>query len=205
MSTKLRPGEADAIASVDFSVHDIESAPAEARSDLEATQRAFGMIPNLEGVMAGAPALLASYAFAWERFDSTSLTPVERQVVYQTANFENDCEYCVPWHSFLAEKAGMSMEDVAALREGAPLGDARLEALRVFARALIHARGRIAPAALEAFYAAGYGPQQALEVVLGIAIKTMSNYTNAIAGTPLDKAMRRLAWTKPRIPMRTGG
>jgi AhpD family alkylhydroperoxidase len=70
------------------------------------------MIPNLERVMANAPALLATYSFGWEVFDETSLSPVERQIVYQTANFENECNYCVPWHTLLVKQAGADTETV---------------------------------------------------------------------------------------------
>ena len=185
-----------------FPLHDETSAPEPAREALAATKSNFGMIPNLERVMASAPALLAAYSGAWDLFDTTTFSPVERQVVYQTANFENECEYCVPWHSFLAKKAEMEPQDVESLRSGKQLSDTKLESLRRFARQLIHNRGKVAPSDLEAFFEAGYGPQQALEVVLGLAIKTMSNFTNSIAGTPLDSAMKPLAWSKPKIPMR---
>jgi alkylhydroperoxidase family enzyme len=66
---------------------------------------------------------------------------------------------------------------------------------------LILNRGKITEAELNTFFAEGYSPQQALEVILGIAVKTMSNYTNSIAGTPLDKAVERLRWKKPVISM----
>ncbi|WP_420810229.1 carboxymuconolactone decarboxylase family protein [Erythrobacter colymbi] len=68
--------------------------------------------------MANAPALLATYSFGWEVFDETSLSPVERQIVYQTANFENECNYCVPWHTLLVKQAGADTETVEALRRG---------------------------------------------------------------------------------------
>jgi AhpD family alkylhydroperoxidase len=152
--------------------------------------------------MAQAPALLAAYSAGWDLFDTSSLSPVERQVVYQASNFENACAYCVPWHSLLAERAGLEDTDVQALRDGAPLTDARLEALRVFARQLLLQRGKVSRSDLEAFFAAGYTPQQALEVVLGLAVKTMSNFTNSIAGTPLDEPVRSRAWNKPKIVMR---
>jgi uncharacterized peroxidase-related enzyme len=185
-----------------YPLHDETTAPEAARSALAATKRNFGMIPNLERVMASTPALLRAYCAAEELFDTTSLTPIERQVVYQTANFENECDYCVPWHTYLSKQAKMDPKDVEALRSGAPLGDGKLEALRAFARRLIHTRGKISPADLAAFIEAGYGESQALEVVLGLAVKTMSNYTNSIAGTPLDAAVQSLAWRKPRIAMR---
>ncbi len=40
---------------------------------------------------------------------------------------------------------------------------------------------------IAAFLAAGYSQLQVLEVILGIAVKVIHNYTNHIAKTPLDK------------------
>lgn len=185
-----------------FPIHTPESAPEASRPGLERTQHSFGMIPNLEAVMASAPALLQAYSSLWSLFDETSLSPVERQVVYQSVNFENGCEYCVPWHSLLSEQAGMSESDIGALRDGRAMSDPRLEALRGFTRTLLLQRGKLAQADLDAFLEAGYEPQQALEVILGIAIKTMSNFTNSIAGTPLDKAVADRRWRRPLVPMR---
>ena len=183
-------------------LHDEASAPEAARASLESTKRNFGMIPNLERTMASAPPLLKGYATLWDLFDETTLTPQERQIVYLVANYENECDYCVPWHSLLAQKAGLDEDTIGALRNGAPLPDTRNEALAQFTRHLITNRGNVSTAQLRAFEAAGFSEVQALEVVLGLAVKTMSNFTNSIAGTPLDKAVKHLAWHKPRIRMR---
>ncbi|MEM8839341.1 MAG: carboxymuconolactone decarboxylase family protein [Pseudomonadota bacterium] len=189
---------------MNFVLHDETTAPEKSRDGLAATRKNFGMIPNLERVMASAPPLLSGYSTLWDLFDETTLTSVERQVVYLTANFENECDYCVPWHSFLAKQAGMSDTEIENLRNGAKLDDPKLDALSRFARSLIANRGKIANADLEAFFAAGYGDVQALEVVLGLAVKVMSNYTNSIAGTPLDSEVKSLGWKKPKIAMREG-
>ena len=186
-----------------FPLHDETTAPEAAQPGLAATRANFGMIPNLERVMASAPPLLQGYSNLWNLFDETTLTPIERQIVYMTANYENECDYCVPWHSLLARKAGMPSTEIEALRMGAGLSDVKLEALRAFARALIANRGKISQAELNAFLEAGYSEVNALEVVLGLAVKTMSNYTNSIAGTPLDQTVQQLAWHKPKIVMRT--
>jgi len=167
----------------------LEDAPATSVPYLEAAQKAFGLIPNVEQVMAQAPSLLGSYMTAWDLFDETSLNPAERQIVYQTANFENNCEYCTPWHTILAENAGLSADDVEALRNGDTLSDPKQEALRLFTRALARTSGSIEPAA----------EQSALEVVQGLAVKLMSNYTNSIAQTPLDEAAQSKAWKKPSL------
>lgn len=150
--------------------------------------------------MASAPPLLRAYVQLWELFDETSFTPIERQVVYQTANYENNCTYCVPWHTWLSQQTGMDPAVSEALRQGQPLPDPRLEALRIFTTSLIEDRGHPSPEIKEAFFAAGWEPHHALEAILGLAVKLMSNYTNGVAGTPLDAVMKPFAWTKP-----TGG
>lgn len=182
-----------------FPLHDETSAPEPARDTLALVRADFGMIPNLERVMASAPALLKAYASAWALYESVSLTPAERQVVYMTANVENHCAYCVAWHSLLAERAGLSADAIERLRQGADLTDARLAALQRFTRAMIHTRGNPLRADLDAFLHAGFEPHQALEVVLGLAIKTMSNSTNGLTGTPLDRAVQPRAWTRPGL------
>ena len=136
---------------------------------------------------------------AWDQFGETSFTPVEQQIIYLTVNFENNCQYCVPWHSIIAESVGMPQLDIDALRNGAQLQEKKQEALRVFTRNIIRTQGSIAPAELKEFLDAGYNQQHVLEVILGIAIKVMSNYTNSIAQTPLDKEAQSKVWTKPSL------
>ena len=180
-----------------FKLLDEQSAPAAARPILEKTRQEFKMIPNLERTMALAPALLESYSRTWTLFAETSLSAVEQQIVYQTVNFENECNYCVPWHTLLCQQAGMAEDEIEALRNGTSLPDPRHEQLRRFTRALVRSNGRVAESDMDAFSEAGYTPRHALEVVLGIAIKTMSNYTNAIAGTELDPVVEKYRWQKP--------
>ena len=57
--------------------------------------------------------------------------------------------------------------------------------------------GQITTGAFEAFIEAGYTMQNALEVIMGIAIKTMSNFTNSVVGPPLDDAVKAYKWKKP--------
>jgi len=87
-------------------------------------------------------------------------------------------------------------EVVAAIREDRPIADPALEALRRFTVAVVRSRGYSSAAETRDFLAAGHGPQQVLEVVLGVGMKTLSNYANHIAGTPLDAAFGAGAWSK---------
>ncbi|QDG79790.1 carboxymuconolactone decarboxylase family protein [Labrenzia sp. PHM005] len=182
-----------------FNLYTIETAPDASKEHLASAKATFGLIPNVEAVMAQAPALLGTYMTGWDLFGETSLSAAEQQIVYQTANFENNCGYCMPWHTILSEKAGLSKTDVEALRNGASLSDRKQEALRLFTRDLVRTNGNIAPASLVAFFADGYDQRSALEVILGLSIKLMSNYTNAIAQTPLDEAASHKKWQKPHL------
>ena len=187
---------------MNFPLHDETTAPEAGREGLAATRKNFGMIPNLEKVMASAPPLLKGYAALWDLFDETTLSPIEQQIVYLTANYENECDYCMPWHTLLAKKVRMDARSIEALRTGARLPDQKLEALRTFARTLIANRGKVSQAELDAFFAVGYTEVQAMEVILGLAVKLMSNYTNSIAGTPLDREVEQFRWKKSKIAMR---
>lgn len=188
-----------------FPLLDETTAPEGALEALATTKKNFGMIPNVEKVMALAPQLLSGYAHMWDLFETTTLTPVERQVVYMTANFENECGYCVPWHSMLAKNAGIKPSQVEALRSAAPLADPKLEVLRGFTRSLIANRGKVSEADLQVFFNVGYSDVQVLEVILALSIKLISNYTNSVAGTPLDKEVEVLRWKKPVIQERVDG
>lgn len=179
-----------------YTIHTADNAPEGARDILEATRKTFGFVPNLLGCMANAPALLEAYTTLARIFDETSFTPVERQVVLLTVSSENRCGYCVAAHSVIAEMQRVPGDVVDAIRESRPIADTQLEALRRFAAAVVTSRGWPPQEDTNAFFAAGYGPQQVLEVVLGVGMKTLSNYTNHLAGTPLDAPFTKAAWSK---------
>ena len=184
---------------MEFTIHTLETAPEASKAALIHAKETFGIIPNLEGILAEAPAALKGGMALWDLFATSSLTPVEQQIVYLTANYEHDCRYCMAAHSGLAKTIGMASEDIDALRNGKPLTDPKLQALRLFTQRAIAARGWLEDREIEEFLAAGYTKQQVLEVILGIAVKIIHNYTNHIAKTPLDKAFQPYVWSKPVV------
>jgi len=103
---------------MDFTIYTAETAPEDSKSALITAKEVFGFIPNLEGICAEAPALLKAGMALWDLFSTTSFSPIEQQVVYLAANYENECHYCMAAHSGLAKMIGMSPEDIEALRNG---------------------------------------------------------------------------------------
>lgn len=180
-----------------FTTHTIESAPEASRPLLESANKQLGFVPNLYGNLAEAPVALKSYFDLSAAFDKTSLDPVARQVVLLTASVENGCEFCVAAHSVIARNMVKAPDAVVdAVRDRKPIPDEKLEALSSFTRTVVRERGWATGASLQAFLDAGWTKQQALEVVLGVAMKTLSNYANHLTGTETNEQFASEAWNK---------
>jgi len=181
----------------DFPFHEKQDAPEDAQPLLEKAEQKYGFVPNILKGMSEAPALLEGYMTLSGLFDQTSLSPVERQVVLLAVSHENGCPYCMAAHSAAAKMAEAPDEVIAALREDKPLPDDKLETLRNFTRIVVESRGNPDDKDIEALLEAGYSKRTVLEVILGVGMKTLSNYTNHILDTPLDQAFEPMAWTPP--------
>ncbi len=180
-----------------FDFHTIESAPQAAKPALEGAQNSLGFVPSLYAGMAEAPAVLNAYLQLGEQFGSTSLSAAEQQVVSIAASVENGCEFCVAAHSFIARNvAKLDEGDIQALRANGQLPNERHQALAEFTRLVVRQRGWVADEAVQAFVAAGFTKAQVLEVVLGVTMKTLSNYANHLLSTPLDAAFAQDEWHK---------
>ncbi len=179
-----------------YDVHTTQSAPEGAKTTLSAAEKAYGFLPNLLGVMAEAPALVKGYVTLSKIFEETSFSPAERQVILLTTSYENECGYCMAAHSAIAGMQQVPQGVIQAIRSGKAIADGKLEALRRFTANIVKTRGWPTEAEVNAFHAAGYSKAQVLEVVLGVGLKTLSNYANHVAETPLDAAFKPLAWSK---------
>jgi AhpD family alkylhydroperoxidase len=178
-----------------FPVHSRESAPEAAHATLDAVASMFGFVPNLIGVMATSPALAEAYVALSGIFEKSGLTPTERQVVLLTVSHFHECRYCMAAHSMIADMQQVPVDVVEAIRTDSPITDAKLEALRLYVKRLIEQRGWINEAEMNEFLAAGYEPSHALDVLVGIGQKTLSNFTNHIANTPVDTAFEKHTWS----------
>ena len=180
-----------------FTQHTIETAPDSARPFLEAAKNAYSFVPNLLGNMAAAPALLEGYMTLAGIFEKTDLSETERQIILMTNNRLNGCTYCMAAHTTISQMSKVPDDVIEALRNGTPIADPKLEALRTFAAIVNEKRGWVEQDKIDAFIAAGYSEQSVLEVILGTSLKIMSNYTNHTTQTRLDEAFAPNAWTDP--------
>lgn len=165
-----------------FTKHDATTAPAEAAAVLSVAKERYGFVPNLAAYVAESPLVLAAVLKLSEQFDRTTLSTQEQQLVLLTVSALNGCSYCRTAHTALGKMANISNETLRAIIAFEPLNDPRLEALRRFTQALVEEKGWLNEQAIEDFLAAGFSKAQVFEVVLGVALKTITNYSNHLAG-----------------------
>ncbi|MGE3512910.1 MAG: carboxymuconolactone decarboxylase family protein [Vicinamibacterales bacterium] len=175
----------------------VGDAGATAAPILEEARNQLGFVPNMYAVMANSPGALRTYLDGYNRFRKDSgFGAVEQEVVFLTISRSNGCEYCMAAHSTIADlMSKVPPEVTAAIREGQAIPDARLAALAQFTDVMLDSRGRPSPAAVATFLAAGYEERHVLEIILAIAVKTISNYSNHVFHTPVDGMFAERSWT----------
>ena len=167
----------------------IATAPEASRPALEKVQKSLGFIPNLMAILANNPTVLEGYLALGAVFEKGSFTPRERQIILLAASLENNCNYCAAAHSAIAKGVLRTPSEVIeAVHNNTPVPDAKLNALVSLVRELVRERGYAKDKTIQKFLAAGYNNEQVMELLLGIALKTISNYLDHISPTPLDHA-----------------
>lgn len=177
-----------------FTIHNLDSVPEQSKATLEKVSKQYGMIPNLLGVLAEAPGALNAYLQLHQLFSQSSFDAEELTVVWQTINVEHACTYCVPAHTGIAHamKVDSALND--ALRNKEAMPNEKLQVLHETTLIMVRERGHLSEQQKQRFFAAGYNQRHLLEIVLGLSQKVISNYTNHLAETPVDKVYEKFAW-----------
>lgn len=166
---------------------------------LETTQKNMGMVPNMYRAMANFPALLDTYQHGYQQIrENSGFSAIEQEILFLSISRENGCRYCVAAHSFIADSMSKMPRVVTdAIRDGEPIPDAKLEALRRLTQKMVASRGNPATEDAEAFLNAGYSEEQILGIILAIGVKVFSNYTNHLFDTKVDEAFAKRSWSEP--------
>ncbi|MFJ9845852.1 carboxymuconolactone decarboxylase family protein [Kitasatospora sp. NPDC101155] len=178
----------------EFIRHDLSSVPEKSRPIMENTAKGFGFIPAPVALMAESPELLEGFMTGNGLFNKTTLSPLEREVLILTMATRVECHYCVSMHSAMLTRQGADQKLIGALRTRTPLEDPKLEAMRVFTLAVMDGYGHVSPETMDAFLGAGYTRRNALEVVLGLGVYTISTYANRMTEAPLDEPFKAFEW-----------
>lgn len=182
-----------------FNLHTAESAPPRSQELLRRVESGFGFLPTLFAKLAESASALAAYLDLRTHFEKCSLSPIEQQVVALATCVENESTFCTSAHSYAARHvAGMAEADIEALRTRQALPDAKLNVLAQFTREVVRQRGRVDDGDVNVFLAAGYTMEQMLDVYMGVALKTFTNYASRLVQPPLNPEFAAEYWTPAR-------
>ncbi len=165
---------------------------------LNSTKKALGFIPNMYLKMGNNPALLDSYTYAYQSFRTHSgFNSVEQEVVFLSVAYENNCAYCMAAHSFVGDMMSKVPTEVTdAIRDHKEIPDTKLATLSKLTRSLTINRGHASQQEIDDFLAVGYQESHVLGIIAGIAVKTLSNYSNHLTHPEVDAAFAGRAWKK---------
>ncbi|MCY1014546.1 carboxymuconolactone decarboxylase family protein [Pyxidicoccus sp. MSG2] len=164
----------------------IEASPAAARPLLEAVKKQLGVAPNLFRVVANSPAALEGYLGLNGALGKGQLDARTRERIAMAVAEINGCDYCLSAHTYLGKNlAKLDDAELAANREGGSM-DAMAAAAVRFASKVTRERGHVTDADVQAVKAAGYSDGQVIEIVLHVALNTLTNYVNEVAKTEID-------------------
>ena len=173
----------------------IENAPEASAPLLEGVQKKMGgFLPKLYQQMANAPAVLEAYLTLSGILAKTSYSPAEQQLILLTASAWNGCKYCVAAHSSGARMAKLDKDVIEAIRNGDTVENPKLQVLRAFTEDVLETRGKIGEDSKNDFFSAGYTEVQAMELLIAISMKALSNSFSRMFDTPLDQVLTSMEW-----------
>ena len=164
----------------------IEASPTAAQPLLHAVEKQLGVVPNLFRVVGNSPAALEGYLGLNGALGKGELEAATRERIALAVAEVNACDYCLSAHTYLGKNlAKLSETEIAANRDGMST-DSKADAAVRFAVKLVKARGHVSDADVQAVKKAGYNDAQVIEIVLHVALNTLTNYVNEVAKTEID-------------------
>lgn len=164
----------------------IDVAPPAARGSLELVKKQLGSVPNLFRVVANSPAALEGYLGLNGALARGALDAKTRERIALAVAEVNGCGYCLAAHTYLAKNlAKLDDAEITANRNGAS-NDPNADAAVRLARKIVDHRGHVTDDDIAAVRAAGYDDAQIVEIVLHVALNTLTNYVNEVARTEVD-------------------
>jgi uncharacterized peroxidase-related enzyme len=164
----------------------IDASPVAAQPLLEAVKKQLGVVPNLFRVVGNSPAALEGYLGLNGALAKGTLDARTRERIALTVAEINGCDYCLSAHTYLGKNlAKLDDAELAANREGGS-SDAKATAALRFAAKVVRERGHVSDVDVQSVKDAGYTDAQVIEIVLHVALNTLTNYVNEVAKTEID-------------------
>lgn len=162
-----------------------EKADASIARTLDQVKAKFGKVPNAISTFALSSSALNGYLGFATALGHGRLTARQREGIALAVSQVNGCQYCLSAHTFSGKAAGLTLEEIKQARV-AESANPQDQAVVAFAAQVVKQRGNVSDADLTAARAAGLDDGLLVEIVANVALSTLTNYTNIVAGTDVD-------------------
>ena len=163
-----------------------DQAPVASLPLLDAVNKQLGVVPNLMKLVGNSPAALEGYLGLNAALGKGTLGAKTGERIALAVAELNRCSYCLSAHSYLASNlAKLDAAEIDANRHGKSSDPKAAAAVR-FAAQVVGSRGHVSDAEVAAVKAAGYSNGEIVEIVLHVALNTLTNYVNEVAQTEID-------------------
>jgi len=163
-----------------------EQTPAASLPLLDAVKKQLGVVPNLMKLVGNSPAALEGYLSLNGALGKGALDAKTRERIALAIAEINGCNYCLSAHTYLDKNvAKLDDAEIASNRNGNS-SDPKAAAAVHFASRVAFERGHVSDADLNAVKASGYNQAEIVEIVLHVALNTLTNYVNVVAQTEID-------------------
>jgi len=163
-----------------------DAAPSASQPLLTAVQKKLGVVPNMFRAIASSPAALEGYLGLEGALGKDSLGARTRERIALAVAEVNQCGYCLAAHAYLGKNlAKLDDIEITRNRTGGST-DVKADAAVRFAVRVAQQRGQVTDADLGGVKAAGFDDGAVIEIVLHVALNTLTNYVNLVVGTDLD-------------------
>jgi uncharacterized peroxidase-related enzyme len=169
-----------------ISIPATEQTPAASLPLLAAVHKQLGVVPNLMKLVGNSSAALEGYLSLNGALGKGDIGVKTGERIALAIAEINGCGYCLWAHTYLGKNvAKLDDIEIAANRNGTSSDPKAAAAVR-FAAKIAFERGHVSDADVRAVKAAGFNDAEIVEIVLHVALNTLTNYVNEVAQTEID-------------------
>jgi len=172
------------IKNVPFKVPTRDEVSANNQAIFDQMKKSFGKIPNLYATFAINETALPDYLTLQNR--KSSLSAKEKEIVNLVVSQVNNCDYCIPAHTYISKMHGFTDEQILEIRKAAVSFNQKYDALAKFVKETTINRGRPSANASERLFEAGYTQANVIDIIMMIGDKIISNYLHNFTQIPVD-------------------
>jgi AhpD family alkylhydroperoxidase len=154
------------------------------RALFDSLKKGLGMVPNLYATLALSEHALGNCLVLQNA--KSSITGKAREVINLVVSQVNGCLYCLSAHTVIGGMVGFTPEQIIEIRRGEASFDAKLDALAKLVKNIAAERGHADPACVQAFFDAGWTPENLVDAIVVIGDKTVTNYLHGTTQVPVD-------------------